>query len=380
LKIADVKTFVTSMDPSIRTWVFVKVETDEGVHGWGEATLEHRELSVERAIHEMAADLIGEDPTRVEHHWQRLFRHRFWRGGVVLNSALAGIDQALWDIVGKVAGLPVYKLFGGPTRDRVRLYTHVGIYDSARMVDDAQRHVAEGYTAMKTGAWPGLTELGTNEMVRAFAGRVGQLRAAVGDGVDLMVDNHGRDRPSTAIRLMRALEPFGLYFFEEPCWPENVDGLAEVKAAGIGMDLAAGERAFSRWDARPLIERHLVDVLQPDLCHAGGITEVKKIAAMTEMHQIQLAPHNPQGPVSLAACVQIAASIPNFAIQEYVPSQPWRDRVLKEPWPVRDGHVALPTAAGLGVDLDEKVLRANPYRPRESRGGNYTRDGAVADI
>jgi galactonate dehydratase len=332
------------------------------------------------AIQEMAQDLIGEDPTRVEHHWQRIYRHRFWRGGIVLNSALAGIDQALWDITGKVANLPVYKLFGGPTRDRIRLYTHVGIYDAGRMVEEARRHIDQGFTAMKTGAWPGLTQLSDREMIRTFADRVGDLRAAVGDGIDIMIDNHGRDRPGTAIRLMRALEPHGLYFFEEPTPPDNLDALAEVKAAGFDMDIAAGERLFSRWEFRPLLERQLVDIIQPDLCHAAGITEVKKIAALAETYYIQLAPHNPQGPVSMAACAHIAASVPNFAILEFVHSQPWRDALQREPLVIREGHLELPSRPGLGVDLDEAMLARHPYQPRPGRGGTFAADGAVADV
>jgi galactonate dehydratase len=378
MKISEIRTFVTWGDP--RNWVFVKVMTDEGVYGWGEATVEGKERTVEAAVHELGKWLVGEDPARIEHHWQRLYRHGFWRGGIILNSALAALDQALWDIAGKVASLPVYRLFGGPTRDRVRLYSHVGIYDPDRMIDDAQAHVAEGFTAMKTGAWQSDSRLSDRDLVNAFVGRVERLREAVGPDVDIMIDNHGRSRPSAAIRLMRAMEPLDLYFFEEPTPPDNLDALAKVVAAGFDMDIAAGERLFSKWEFRELLERQLVDIVQPDLCHCGGLTEARKIAALAETYYVQVAPHSPQGPISTAACAHLAASIPNFAILEFVHSQPWRNDVQREPLVVRNGHLELPTRPGLGVDLDEEMLARNPYRERAPRSLAYAADGAVADV
>ncbi len=309
-----------------------------------------------------------------------MYRHGFWRGGIILNSAISGLDHALWDITGKAAGLPLYKLWGGPTRDYVRLYTHVGIYDPVRMVDDAQAHIAQGFTAMKTGAWPRGATLSDREMTRAFADRVEALRIAVGPNIDIMFDNHGRSRPATAVRLMRALEPFDLYFFEEPTPPDNLDALAKVVEAGFDMDLAAGERLFSKWEFRDMISRQLVDIIQPDLCHAGGLTEARKIAALAETYYIQLAPHNPQGPISMAACAHLAASIPNFQILEYVHSQPWRDEVQVEPLVVKDGTLQLPTRPGLGVELDEDYLAKHPFNQRPASSPYFTPDGAVADV
>jgi galactonate dehydratase len=378
VKVTGLKTFICGGEG--RNWLFVKVETDEGIHGWGEGTVERRERTVETAIHELGEALVGEDPTKLEKNWQRLFRLFFWKGGVILASALSALDQACWDITGKALGQPIYRLLGGPARDRVRLYTHVGIYEPTQMIEEVARFQEQGFNAFKTGAWPGMAKLGEREAVRLFADRVARLRDAVGPTADLMIDNHGRSRPSAAIRLMRALEPFELYFFEEPTPPENLDALAKVVEAGFEMDLAAGERLYTKWGFRELLERQLVNVVQPDICHAGGITELKKIAALAETYYVSLAPHNPQGPISLAASVQLAAAIPNFAILEYVPNQPRRDQIQHEPLVVRQGQVELPARPGLGVDLDEDALRAHPFRPMRRTADETDADGAVVDV
>jgi galactonate dehydratase len=377
MNVTDVQVHATWGEP--RNWVFVKIVTDRGLHGWGEATLEGKEETVAACVRELGEVLLGQDPLAVEHHWQRAFRHGFWRGGVVLNSALAGIDQALWDLRGKAWGVPVYRLLGGPTRHRVRLYTHVGIYDHTRMVEDAERDVASGFTALKTGAWAGDAALPEAEAIGAFAERVALLRKTVGPRVDIMIDNHGRSRPSSAARLMEALNPHGLFWLEEPTQPDDLPALGRLRAAGPKMDLATGERLYSKWDYVPLLEGRWVDVIQPDLCHAGGISEVKKIAALAEAYYVQVAPHNPQGPVSTAACAHLGMAIPNFSILEYVLS-PGRDRVLKEPWPVEKGHLVVPDRPGLGVDLDEEALAASPPRPRGAPRGAWSADGSVADV
>lgn len=378
MKITDVQTFITWGEP--RNWVFVKIVTDAGLHGWGEATLEGREETVRTCVAELGAWLIDQDPLATERHWQRLYRHGFWRGGVVLNSALAGIDQALWDLRGKAWGVPVYRLLGGPARDRLRLYTHVGIYDPGLLEEDARRDIADGFTAVKTGAWAGDAALPESEATAAFAERVARLRAIVGPGVDIMIDNHGRSRPATAVRLMDALQPHNLLWLEEPTQPDDLEALARVRAAGPRMDLATGERLYSKWEYVPLLERRLVDVIQPDLCHAGGITECKKIAALAEAYYVQVAPHSPQGPVSTAASAHLALAIPNFLILEFVRSAPYRDRILREPWVVRDGHLEVPERPGLGVDLDEDALLASPPRPVGIPRGAWAADGSVADV
>jgi galactonate dehydratase len=378
VRVTGVKTFVMWGEP--RNWVFVKILTDEGIHGWGEGTLEGKEETARAAIEETGQYLIGKDPTLIEHHWAAMFRHGFWRGGVVLGTAIAALDQAMWDLRGKVAGLPVYKLLGGPTRDRIRLYTHVGIYDHSKMVEDARRDLEDGFTAVKTGAWAGDTVLSEARAIDEFAARVGLLRETVGPDVEIMIDNHGRSRASSAVRLMHALSPYRLFWFEEPTQPDDIEGLLALRAAGATMDLAAGERLYSKWDFRPLLEKRLVDVIQPDICHAGGITECKKIAALAEAYYVQVAPHSPQGPVSTAAAAHLAMAIPNFQILEYVRSDPWRERVLQQPWPVQDGHLVVPDRPGLGVELDEAAIAASPPRPVGVPHGAWAIDGSVADV
>jgi galactonate dehydratase len=376
MKITELRTYVTWA--GLRNWVLVKVVTDSGLYGWGEATLESKEETVRTCVHELGQLLIGEDPLAVEHHWQALYR-RFWRGGVVLNSALAALDQALWDIRGKAWDVPVYRLLGGPTRQRIRLYTHVGMYDAGRMEADARRDVADGFTAIKTGAWVGDSALPETEWIATFANRVKRLREAVGPTADILIDNHGRSRAATAVRLMRALEPHRVLWLEEPTPPGDLEALTRVRAAGPRMDLATGERLYSKWDFVPVLERRLADVIQPDLCHAGGITECKKIAAMAEASYVQVAPHNPQGPVSTAAAAHLALAIPNFMILEFVRQEPYRDRVLREAWTVRDGHLEVPELPGLGVDLNEEAIAASP--PRKVRMlVAYNADGSVADV
>jgi galactonate dehydratase len=376
MKITDLRTYLTWA--GLRNWVFVKVVTDGGLHGWGEATLESKEETVRACIHELGQLLIGKDPLAVEHQWQALYR-RFWRGGVVLNSALAALDQALWDIRGKAWGVPVYQLLGGPTRRRLRLYTHVGMYDPRHMEADAQRDIADGFTAIKTGAWLGDSALPEREWIFAFADRVERLRKVVGPEVDILIDNHGRSRAATAVRLMDALQPYRLLWLEEPTPPEDIEALAQVRSAGPRMDLATGERLYSKWDFLPLLERRLADVIQPDLCHAGGITECKKIAAMAEAFYIQVAPHNPQGPVSTAAAAHLAMAIPNFMILEFVRQESYRCRVLRESWTIHNGYLEVPELPGLGVELDEEAIAASPARKVRMIDASNA-DSSVADV
>lgn len=378
MKITEIRTLISWA--GLRNWVVVKVLTDTEIYGWGEATLEGKEPTVEAAVHQLGEQLIGHDPLAVEHHWQVLYRHGFWRGGVVLNSALAALDQALWDIRGKAWGVPVYRLLGGPTRNHIRLYTHVGIYQPELMVEDAQRDIADGYTAMKTGAWAGDAALPEAERIAAFAERIALLRKTVGPHIDIMVDDHGRGRPSSAVRLMQALEPYNLFFLEEPTQPDDVEGLARVRAAGPKMDLATGERLYAKWDFRTLLEQRLVDVIQPDLCHAGGISECKKIAALAEAYYVKVAPHNPQGPVATAAAAHLAMAIPNFHILEYVRQEPYRDQALREAWIVEKGNLTVPDRPGLGVELNEAILLASPPRLQRGPRNAFMADGSVFDV
>lgn len=378
MKITAINTLVSWA--GLRNWVLVKVETDTDLYGWGEATLEGKEEVVVAQVKRMGQQLIGQDPCRVEHIWQSLYRHAFWRGGPVHNSALAGIDQALWDLRGKAWKVPVYQLLGGKVRDFIRLYTHVGIYEPSRMEEEAQRDQEDGYTAMKTGAWVGDGLLPERERIDSFADRIGRLRKTVGDSVDIMVDDHGRGTPATATRLMKALSPFGLFFLEESVQPDDLTGLERLRQADPPMDLAAGERLYSKWEFRSILEKRLLDVIQPDLCHAGGISEVKKIAAMAEAYYVQVAPHNPQGPISTAAAAHLGLATPNFLILEYVRQDPFRDQAMSQSWVVDGGCLYVPDEPGLGVELNEKALLESPMRKLNFQVDCYASDGSIKDV
>ncbi len=368
-----------------QNWHFVKITTDDGIVGVGEASLEGREKTVAAAVDEFSRYLIGEDPGPIEHHWQRLHRHGFWRGGVVLNSAIAGIEQALWDIKGKQLGVPVYELLGGPTRKKVRVYTHAGGPTTEATVERVHELMEMGYRAFKlgtalpiqAGGSPGAMD--EREIIRRTEYKIRKVREAVGPDVDLMLDNHGRFMPAFAIELMHALQPFNMLFLEELVPPENLAALEKVALVKANVPLATGERLFSKWEFRELIEKQLVDVIQPDICHAGGILELKKIAAMAEAYYIKVAPHNPNGPVATAASLHLAASIPNFLILETAYAEPYRSQVQKHGLTIKDGWIDLPTAPGVGVELDEDVIRAHPYAVRDYAPMYYP-DGSVADI
>jgi galactonate dehydratase len=302
-----------------------------------------------------------------------MYRHGFWRGGVVLNSALSAIDQALWDITGKVRGTPVYRLLGGPVRERVRAYTHVF------SLEQAEKIVAAGYTGMKAGGMFSRGAMDPAEVTANLAGRIRDLREAVGPKMDIMIDNHGRAWPSLAIKQIRAVQDYNIYFFEEPVPPDNLDALAEVRRNISGTDLATGERLFSRWDYRQLIERQLVDIIQPDVCHCGGISELRRIAAAAETYYTRVAPHNPNGPVATAASIQLSAAIPNFDILEYAIPAPEYLKIVKTAPELKDGYFAIPDAPGLGIDLNEEAMKEFPYR-QKSYDGVFYKDGGVADV
>lgn len=353
-------------------WLFLKVHTDEGIIGLGEPVVEGRARTVAMAIEEIAPYLIGKDPRNVIHHWQAIYRHAFYRGGPVLTSALSGIEQALWDIKGKFLGVPVYELLGGPTRDRARVYAHVG--NSPDMIK-AKR--AQGFTAFKTGI-KNSTRSGTvgskrfiDEAVAAFAA----LREAGGDDADIGIDFHGAISPQNAKLLIKALEPLQPMFIEEPVQCQNVDVMAEI-ARSTHLPIATGERIFTKWGFREILEKGAASILQPDLCHAGGIMEARLIAGMAEAYYATMAPHNPLGPISLACGLQLAASIPNFLCQEQVSLG---DGYIKQPFKVENGYLPIPTGPGLGVELDENLLAdkiGHDWRNRETFDEN---DGSVVD-
>jgi galactonate dehydratase len=298
---------------------------------------------------------------------------------VILTSAISAIDQALWDIKGKRLGVPVYDLLGGPTRRRIRLYTHVGGNTPEATADHALSMVADGFTALKLGVpRSAVASAAAGALVRATVARVEAVRQAVGDDVDLMLDNHGQLAPGDAIELCRAMAPFGLLFLEEPVPPDTPEALAKVAAARLPVRLATGERLFTKWDYWPVLTGGLVDVAQPDICHAGGISELRKIAALAEACYVKIAPHNPNGPVATMASVHLAAAIPNFLILEFA-QQPLRNEVQRQGLVVRDGWAELPDRPGLGIELNAEVIAAHPYEPGSYEPA-YSADGAVADI
>src|SRR5579872_3449292 len=366
LKITRLETFLVKP-----RWLFLKVHTNAGIVGLGEPITEGRALTCAEAVKEIEPYLIGKDPRRVTHHWQAIYRHAFYRGGPILTSALSGIDQALWDIKGKALGVPVYELLGGPTRDRVRVYAHSNSPESMKA------DMAKGFTAFKTGPAKRRPSryVETPAAVQYAGERFAELRKTVGNEIDIAIDFHGAISPATAKLLIKAIEPYQPMFVEEPCQAQNHDVMAEI-ARGTFLPIATGERVFTKWGFREVLEKRAAVVLQPDLCHAGGITEVRLIAGMAEAYYADIAPHNPLGPISLAAGVQMAASIPNFLCQEQVSLG---EGYLTRPFVVRKGYIDVPNGPGLGIELDENAMAdkiGHDWRNPESYDAD---DGAAVD-
>jgi len=334
-------------------WLFLKIHTDEGLVGYGEPVVEGRARTVATAVHEMEEYLIGKNPLEINKHWQILYRSTFYRGGPVLTSALSGVEQALWDIKGKYHGVPSYQLLGGPVRDRIRVYAHAHGNTVEEFVKRANEQIALGYTALKTSFEGPVREIDTPAYVKKCVNKIAAIRSGIPDHVDLAVDLHGRFTPAMAIRLAKELEPFNLLFLEEPCLPDNVDAMVKI-ARSTTIPIAAGERLFTRWGFRELLEKQAVAVVQPDTCHCGGIQEAIRIANMAETYYAAIAPHNPLGPISLAACLQVDACVPNFLCQEQVSLG---EGYLKEPFQIHNGFIELPTKPGLGIELDEEALQ-----------------------
>ncbi|MFN7920461.1 MAG: galactonate dehydratase [Bryobacteraceae bacterium] len=373
MKITRVRTVV--VNAQMRNWVFVKVETDQdGLWGWGEASLEWKTRAVVGAVEDFEPMLIGEDPARIEHLYQKMYRQSFWRVGVIGMSAISGIEQALWDIRGKVLGQPVYALLGGAVRDRVRMYTHLGggdmkaVYetqqatDPAPMVDLALEVASRGYGAVKVLLTPPTESLSRAIEFQTAERFMRALRDALGDRVDIMIDCHGRHFPGNAVEFCRLLAPYRPYFIEEPVPPENVDAMAEVRRQSP-VPIATGERLVTRFEFRQVLEKQACHVIQPDLCHCGGLWEAKKIAAMAETYYVGVAPHNPLGPVANAAALHFALSTPNFLIQEDMLSDvPWRWEVVRHELKTEHGYWLPCDAPGLGVEVDEAAAKQHPFR------------------
>ena len=370
MRITRLKTFFVQP-----RWVFLKMETDEGLVGWGEPIVEGWSRTVAAAVQEMGQYLIGKDPLRIEHHWQALYRGGFYRGGPVLTSALSGIEQAMWDITGKSLGVPVYQLLGGAVRDRIRVYAHVGGGTPEAGRDSARGAVERGFSTLKTGLFEAARFVESAAFVEQAVARMAAMREGVGDEVDIGLDFHGRVSPPTAIRLCRALEPYSPLFIEEPCLPENVEAMVTI-ARSTSVPIATGERLFTKWGFREVLEKGAAAVLQPDLSHAGGIFEVRKIAAMAEVYYAAIAPHCPLGPIALAASLQVDACTPNFLCQEQVSMG---EGYLKEPFVLSEGHIEVPTGPGLGIEVDEEALAERLYDGADENPRLWHEDGSVAD-
>ena len=353
-------------------WLFLKIHTDEGVIGLGEPILEGRAKTCAAAVAEVEPYLLGKDPRHVVHHWQAIYRHAFYRGGPILTSVLSGIEQALWDIKGKLLGVPVYELLGGPTRDKVRVYAHVG-NDPARV----KARKDEGFTAFKTSP-KNMVQSGlvaNQQFIEEAAAAFAALRETGGKDADIGIDFHGAISPANAKLLIKALEPYNPFFVEEPVQCQNVDIMAEI-ARGTHLPIATGERIFTKWGFREILEKHAATILQPDMCHAGGILEARLIAGMAEAYYASVAPHNPLGPISLASGLQLAAAIPNFLCQEQVSLG---DGYIKEPFKVENGYVRVPTKPGLGVELDENALADKIGHDWRNAETYFEKDGSVVD-
>ena len=363
----------------------VKITTDTGIVGWGETTLEGKPKSTWAAVEELTEYFIGKDPLRIEHHWQHVYRSAFFRGGNVLMSALSGIDQALWDIAGKYYDVPSYKLLGGAVRDRIRVYAHWGIGSMSDEGLGAARERLDflqskgNYSAFKSG--PGGKWRGHEPpaVIDAFVERAYAMREMVGPDVELAFDFHGKMTPALAIEVCNEIKGMRPMFVEEPVPQENVDALKLVSDR-VPFPIATGERLLTRWEFRDVIEKQAVAYLQPDTSHAGGITELKKIANMAEVYYIHIAPHCAIGPVAFSASLHVDAVVPNFLIQEQI-DVGLGAGLFKDEWQVIDGHIELPTKSGLGFEIDEKEAEQILDTYTEELGGEYyyDTDGSVAD-
>ena len=366
LKITKVETFLVKP-----RWLFLKIHTNTGLIGLGEPIVEGRAKTVAAAIEELTPYLIGKDPRSVAHHWQAMYRHAFYRGGPILTSAISGVDQALWDIKGKALGVPVYELLGGPTRARVRVYAHAGTVERIKL------RKQQGFTAFKTGPFKERPAriVENKAFIDKAVKRFAELREAVGDECDIGIDFHGAISPQTAKLLIKGLEPYQPMFIEEPVNCQQVDVMADI-ARGTHLPIATGERIFTKWGFREILEKNAASILQPDLCHAGGITECRLIAGMAEAYYAAIAPHNPLGPISLAAGIQLAAAIPNFLCQEQASLGVG---YIKKPFEVKNGYVDIPTGPGLGVELDENALADKLDHDWRNRETYDVDDGSVVD-
>lgn len=377
MRIVDIKPFV--VDCFRTNWVFVKVYTDEGITGVGEGTLEYKEKAFLGALEHIREYLLGKDPMQIEQHFHSIYRDAYWRGGPVLMSALSAVEMAMWDIKGKALGVPVYQLLGGKVHDKVRIYVN-GWFSGAKEPEEfgakAKEAVKRGVTAMKWDPFgKSYLDISNQDLDKALR-CVAAVREAVGNSIDLLIEGHGRFNIPTGIKIAKELEPFKPMFFEEPTPPDSLEALKAVRDKSP-VAISAGERLYSRWDYRRFFDLMPADYIQPDISHAGGIMELKKIAAEAECRYIPFAPHNPSGPVANAATLQLAATCPNFCILEIMYSDvTWRKDVTDEDLTYADGFMTIPDKPGLGIELNEEECLKHPYQVHTLR--HYT--GALTDI
>ncbi len=378
MKITKIDTYL--VEPR---WLFVRVESDEGVVGWGEASLEGHAEAVQGAFESLKDRLLGSDPFRIEDIWQTAYRGGFYRGGPVLMSALSGLDQALWDLKGHALGLPVWELLGGKVRERVQVYGWIGGDRPGDVAAAARVRKNQGFSIVKMN---GVAEAGYLESSKTLDAVVERLEAVKAEGVDVGIDFHGRVHRAVAKQLVVMLEPLRPLFIEEPVLSEHIEALTEVSRLSL-VPIALGERLYSRWDFKPFLRGGVVDIFQPDLSHAGGISEVRKIATMAEAYDVTVAPHCPLGPLALASCLQLAGCTPNIVLQEmslgiHYHTASDLHTYLEDPAVLtpREGYLEIPTGPGLGVSIDEeKVLEASKQPHRWRNDLWRLPDGSIAE-
>lgn len=377
MKVTDIKPFV--VDCFRTNFVFVKIYTDEGITGIGEGTLEYKEKAFLGALEHIKENLVGKNPLNVEQHFHNIYRDAYWRGGPVLMSALSAVEMALWDILGKSLNVPVYQLLGGKVNDKVRIYVNgwfAGAKEPEEFAEKAKQAVKRGVTAMKWDpfgkSYLDISNAALDKALRCIAA----VREAVGNSVDLLIEGHGRFNIPTGIKIAKELEQFKPMFFEEPTPPDSLEALKAVRDKSP-VAISAGERLYTRWDYRRFFDIMPADYIQPDISHAGGIMELKKIAAEAECRYIPFAPHNPSGPVANAATLQLAANTPNFCILEIMYSDvEWRKDITNESLEYKDGYITIPDKCGLGIEINEEECLKHPYKPHTLR--HY--DGTLTDI
>jgi galactonate dehydratase len=382
LKVTDLKTFIVNRGgENAPNYVFVKIYTNEGITGLGEGSVTSKAQTMAAAIEEHKRYLVGRDPTDIEMHWQAMFRWPRWRGGPILNSAISAVEIALWDILGQALGQPIWKLLGGKARDRVQMYVHAGGRTPEEYARNWLRAKQDGWTACKAGFIT--TQGDTIDPVRSVREGIANLRAvreAVGEDFRICIDLHGKATPTMAVEFCKRAEEYSPFFVEEATQIEDLDELAHLRSK-TSIPLATGERLFTKYGFTEICQRHLVDYIQPDVVHCGGILEMKKIGVIAEAHRIELAPHNPQSDVSTLASLHVDFSTPNFAIQEIShrgDEQYWKDLFYGGATRYEKGYSLAPDRPGLGVDLDERVAAKRPYQPH-TRQQLRISDGGIAD-